>query len=561
MDQAVILAVVDEADALKVTERLLRNRYGRDYEVLCEPRPERTLERLQALHAAGRDVAILLADQWMPGLDGMEFFAQAKRWAPDAHRVLLVGIDDDSAFGPLFEAMRLGLIDHYAPKPLGEPDEAFHQVITDLLVEWTGKHQETFEMVQIVGETWSPRSHEFRDLLERNGIPYGFHDVQSDQGRSLLRKAQRQDGPFPVLFVYTGRVLANPTLQEAAAALGAPVGPPEGLYDVTIVGAGPAGLSAAVYAASEGLRTLVIEREAMGGQAGTSSRIRNYLGFVRGISGSELARRAWEQCMQFGVQAMLMHEATALRADGPQRVLTLSDGTEVRSHTVVIATGIRYRRLGIPSVEALIGAGVFYGSALSEAPAMRGGQAFVVGGGNSAGQAALHLAKYAASVTILLRDASLSATMSDYLIREIEHNDRIAVAPRTQVVSGWGQHRLERLVLADGASDRTREVDATGLFVLIGGSPHTEWLAGVLQRDEQGYILTGQDLLVEELRSTAVWPDRLPLLLESSMPGVFAAGDVRHHAVKRVASAVGEGSIAVQSVHTYCAQRNHTRTR
>jgi thioredoxin reductase (NADPH) len=408
-------------------------------------------------------------------------------------------------------------------------------------------------MVELVGEMWDTRSHAFRDLLERNGIPHTFYDAESKEGQALLHQVQRPQGPFPVMRIFNGIVLTNPSIQEAAEALGAPSGRPSGVYDMTIIGGGPAGLSAAVYGASEGLRTLVIEREAMGGQAGTSSRIRNYLGFPRGITGGELARRAWEQAALFGAEYYLVREAVSLHADGPHRLLTLADGSEIASRTVVLAMGVRYRRLGIPSLEELVGAGVFYGAAMSEAPAMAGEEVFVVGAGNSAGQAAVHLAKYASCVTMLVRGESLAASMSDYLIKEIATNDRIKLRLHTQVADGWGQNRLERLVLRDNRTSETEEVGAAGLFVLIGGHPHTDWLADLIQRDEQGYILTGRELISsEELASS--FAGRRPYLLETCIPGVFAVGDVRHRSVKRVASAVGEGSIAVQLVHEYLAQ-------
>jgi thioredoxin reductase (NADPH) len=403
--------------------------------------------------------------------------------------------------------------------------------------------------MKIIGEGWSARSHEFRDLLERYGVWFGFYEADSAQGKTLLQRAGKPDGPLPVVILYDGRVLANPSAAEVADALGANEGFEGGLYDLAIVGAGPAGLSAAVYGASEGLRTVVIEREAIGGQAGTSSLIRNFLGFTTGISGSELANRAYSQAWLFGAQFYLLREVTGLRAEGSTRVLTISDGTEIESRTVVLAPGATYQRLGIPSLETLVGSGVFYGGTVSEARAMKGKQVFVAGAGNSAGQAALHLANYAERVTIVARGASLGDSMSDYLVKEIGVTENITVRRHTQIVEGHGTRRLDGLVLRHTVSDTQETVPADGLFVLIGSQPHTDWMPDSIWRDPRGFILTGNDLI-----QAGALPEgwtRPPLVLETSLPGVFAVGDARHRSVKRVASAVGEGGIAVQLIHEY----------
>jgi thioredoxin reductase (NADPH) len=387
-------------------------------------------------------------------------------------------------------------------------------------------------------------------MLTRMGIPHGWYQATSAEGRRLLEEAGQDGTRLPVLVFHSGQVFVDPSDAELAEALGYRTSTGAGSYDLVIVGAGPAGLAAAVYAASEGLDTLVVEPQVVGGQAGTSAMIRNYLGFPRGIGGGDLANRALEQAWLFGANLVLAQRATGLRADGRSRLVRLSDGTEVAAEAVVVASGVSWRRLGVPRLEALVGAGVFYGAAGAEARAMEGQDVFVVGAGNSAGQAALHLAKYAASVTLVVRGSDLCARMSDYLVQEIEHAPNVTVRLDTQVVDGLGSWRLEGLVLRRRSDGATEEVSAAALFVMIGAEPHTDWLAGV-ERDDRGYILTGHDLLGRD-GLPAGWPHRRPpLLLETSIPGVFAAGDVRHRSVKRVASAVGEGAVAVQLVHQY----------
>jgi thioredoxin reductase (NADPH) len=407
-------------------------------------------------------------------------------------------------------------------------------------------------MVTVVGERWAARSYEFRDLMERNGIRGAFLDVDSPEGRALLERVGRPDGPFPVVVRFDGLVLTNPTNRETAEAMGGNQGFRENprSYDLAVVGAGPAGLSAAVYAASEGLRTVFLEREAIGGQAGTSSLIRNYLGFPFGVSGAELAARAVEQAWAFGAEIAVMHVVTGLRAEGRDRILTLMDGSEVTARAVVLATGASYQRLDVPGLDALVGAGVFYGGGVTEAQALEGRRVYVAGGGNSAGQAALHLAKYAERVTMVVRGAGLAASMSDYLVKEIEARPNIEVRLHTRVVGCSGERRLDGLTLHDSSSGETWSAPAAALFLLLGARPHTAWLPDEVLRDDHGFVLTGPD--VDAVAGPM--PGRPRLLLETSMPGVFAAGDVRHGSVKRVASAVGEGGIAIQLVHQYLAE-------
>jgi thioredoxin reductase (NADPH) len=436
-------------------------------------------------------------------------------------------------------------------RPLTTLDERFHRVITEQLDEWARSNLPGSEPVRVVGEAWAARSHELREMLGRNGIPFGFYPADGREGQHLLEEAGAGGAALPAVVLFDGRVLADPSNAEVAEALGVQTRPGGGRYDVTVIGAGPAGLAAAVYAASEGLSTVVLEPEAIGGQAGTSSLIRNYLGFPTGVSGADLAVRAYTQAWNFGAEYVYGNPATELRPEGSELVVTVADESEVRSRAVVIATGMAYRRLGIPALDALTGAGVFYGAAATEARAMKDSEVYVVGGANSAGQAAVHLARYAAQVTVLIRGRSLADSMSEYLIREIESAPNIAVRRRVAVTGGTGQSRLESLTLTDLESGAAETVDAVALFVLIGAEPRTQWLPHAVRRDQSGFVLTGTDLL-DGGRPDEAWPlRRLPMFLESSLPGVFAVGDVRHRSVKRVASAVGEGSIAIRLVHDH----------
>jgi thioredoxin reductase (NADPH) len=449
--------------------------------------------------------------------------------------------------------MTLGQIDTYLFEPWLPVGRFLYLPVSQVLADWVPARGPSFEGIRIVGPRLGTRSHELRDLLTRMGIPHGWYQADTDAGRQLLEEAGQDGAKLPVVVFHSGQVFVDPSDAELAAALGYRTSTGGGSYDLVIVGAGPAGLAAAVYAASEGLDTLVVEPQVAGGQAGTSAMIRNYLGFPRGIGGGDLANRALEQAWLFGANLVLSQRATGLRADGRRRLVRLSDGVEVGADAVVVASGVSWRRLGVPRLEALVGAGVFYGAAGAEARAMEGQDVFVVGAGNSAGQTALHLARYAASVTLVVRGPDLASRMADYLIRELEEAPNVAVRLRTQVADGLGGLRLEGLALR-GADGSVEEVPAAALFVMIGGEPRTDWLAGVA-RDDRGYILTGHDLLGPD-GAAAGWPlQRPPLLLETSIPGVFAAGDVRHRSVKRVASAVGAGAIAVQLVHAYLAER------
>src|SRR6266511_3219432 len=554
MARPVVLVVDDDGDVLAALEAALARRFGTDYQILAERSPAAGLRTLERLRRQDLVVAVVIADRWMPHMTGLDLLARVRQLHPSARRLLLIGVWDRSANQPMSQAMTLGRLDGWVLKPWDPAEEHLYLPVSEQLTEWiraTG--QPGFVAIQVVGEQWTPRSHQIRDLLDRNAIPYQFHPHDSEAGRRLLRESGQDGTRLPVLVLFDGRVLVDPSNAEGAAAIGVATRPEAGRYDLVVVGAGPAGLSAATYGASEGLRTLMLEPEALGGQAGSSSLIRNYLGFPYGVSGRTLGQRAAAQAILFGAE-LVYARAAGLRPAGQDRVVTLADGSQAVGRAVLVATGAAYRRLDAPGVEELVGAGVFYGAAVSEAPAMTGSQVFVVGAGNSAGQAALHLSKYAERVTLLVRGDSLSRGMSDYLVKELQANDAIAVLLGTQVVAAGGAGRLEHLSLQDARTATTETVPAAALFILIGAQPRTEWLAGTLQLDEHGFVLTGPDLL-QGGQPPSAWPlDRLPLLLETSLPGVFAAGDVRHRSIKRVASAVVEGSIAIHLVEDFLGE-------
>ena len=549
--QAAIVIVCREPGAREILYRELSKRYGADYQVVVCDRPAELEPWMRDLREAGLPVALVIGGVGAQDPDGIEVLAAIRAIDPTALRVAAVRWGDWESVRSIFNAVTLGTVDHWVTRPVQTPAEEFHRSITEFLREWNSGRGGGFEAVRVIGGRWSARSQELRDLFSRHRVPAGFYDAASGRGRQVLAELGLELPELPVVVLRFGAersTLVNPSNLEIADAFGVmtPISPEE-VFDVAVVGAGPAGLAAAVGASSEGLRTVVVEHEAIGGQAGTSSMIRNYPGFSQGISGSKLAQETWQQAWTFGTTFLYMRQAESLsKKDGHYR-LRLSDGGVLTSRTVVIATGATYRRLGIPRLEALQGRGVFYGAAASEAPAMRGRTVFVAGGGNSAGQTALHMAKWADRVTVLVRAESLADSMSDYLIRQIGATPNVDVAYRVQLADGTGTGHLESLVLQDTASGARRSVPADALFVLIGSQPRTEWLGQGIARDQWGFILTGPDLLGD---TGARWPlDRLPLPLETSLPGVFAAGDVRRGSVKRVASAVGEGAVAIPLVH------------
>jgi len=554
MAKPTLVVVTDDPGTLTAATQALERRFGADYQVVAADAPAAALT---ALGQAGEQVALLLAGQWLEGMTGIEFLCRAHELHPAAKRVLLIPFGDVAAGVAGLQAMALGQLDHWLNTPWGAPELQLYPEVSELLGQWaraTARAGSRSEWVRVVGPRWSARSHELRDLPGRNNIPHGFYDAREEDGRRLLAQAGLEATDQPVVLLSDGRVLVDPPTERLAQALGAQTRPGPGRYDLAVVGAGPAGLAAATYAASEGLRTLLLEREAIGGQAGTTSLIRNYLGFPRGISGGDLAARATEQAVVFGAELVYTQPATSLRSNGADRVLTLANSTQAVSRTVVVATGVSYRRLPVPGLEELLGAGVFYGAAVTEAKAVQGQRVLVVGGANSAGQAAVHLARHAEQVTLLVRGGSLADGMSAYLVEELQRAGNVAVRLRTEVTAVEGAGRLEAVTVRDGVTEATETLPAAALFILIGAEPHTDWLASAVERDERGFVLTGRDLL-RAGRPPQGWPlDRPPLLLETSLPGVFAAGDVRHGSVKRVASAVGEGAIAIQLVHQYLGE-------
>jgi thioredoxin reductase (NADPH) len=550
-DAPVLLIVEVDPQARGVVEGELRKRYGADYEVICVGSADDPLHVLAKLRDDQRRVSMVLAGRSMSQMTGAELLARVREFRSTAMRLLLVDWEYGPPPEPILQALALGHIDAYAERPMTAPDEVFHLAVTELLEKWARSNLPRPEFMRVVGDEWSARSHEIRDLLSRNVLPFGFYPADAGPGKALLEQAGAAAATLPVIIMFDGRVLENPSNTQIAEAIGVQTSPGAGLYDVAVIGAGPAGLAAAVYGASEGLSTVVLEPEAIGGQAGTSSHIRNYLGFPTGVSGDDLAVRAYTQAWNFGAEYVYGHPAIGLRAQGRERVVTIAGGDEVRSRAVIIATGVSYRRLGIPSLDALTGVGVFYGAATSEAKAMKDREVFVVGGANSAGQAAVHLARYAARVTMLVRGQSLTDSMSEYLIKEITGTPNIAVRHGAVVTGGDGTGWLESLTIQDQVSGVTETVPAAALFVLIGAEPHTQWLPDDIKRDRWGYVVTGTDLMAGG-HPPESWPlQRPPMFLESSLPGVFAVGDVRCGSVKRVASAVGDGSVAIRLIHDY----------
>ena len=556
--QAAIVIVGRDPGAREILHLELSKRYGADYQIVVCDRPGQLAPWMRDLRAAGLPVALVIGEVGPQDPDGIEVLAAVRAIDPTALRVAAVGWDDWQSVRSVFDAVTLGTVNHWVNRPVQAPAEEFHRSITEFLKEWNSQRGGGFEAVQVIGQQWSARSQELRDLFSRHRIPAGFYDATSARARQMLRELGLESPELPVVllrFAAERPVLVNPSNREIADAFGLMRPIPAGeVFDVVVAGGGPAGLAAAVYASSEGLSTVVVEDEAVGGQAGTSSMIRNYPGFAQGISGATLAQEMRRQAWAFGTTFLYMRQAQSLSREDDRYRLALSDGSVLAARTVIIATGVAYRRLGIPALEDLQGRGVYYGAAASEAPAMRGRNVFVAGGANSAGQAALHLAKWAKKVTILVRASSLADSMSDYLIRQIGAAPNIEVCYHVQVANGTGTDggHLQSLVLEDTASGARRTVPADALFVLIGAQPRTEWLGEAVARDRQGFIPTGPDLPAD---THASWPTgRPPLLLETSLPGVFAAGDVRRGSVKRVAAAVGEGAATIPLVHRYLAR-------
>ena len=547
----VLITVDDDREVLRAVERDLRRHYGENYRVLRAESGSSALEALKTLKLRNDPVALLLVDQRMPEMTGVEFLERAMELYPDAKRALLTAYADTDA---AIRAINTARIEYYLMKPWDPPEEQLYPVLDDLLEDWQASFHPPFEGIRIVGHRWSAKSHLIKEFLARNHVPYQWLDIEKDEeARRLVNVAAASDLDLPLVLFADGSHLTEPSNAVIAEKIGLRTRAEQPFYDVIVVGAGPAGLAAAVYGSSEGLRTALIEREAPGGQAGMSSRIENYLGFPSGVSGDDLARRAVTQAKRFGTE-ILAQEVMGLRCDGPSRIVTLADGGIMECRALLIATGVSYRKLDVPGADTFTGAGVYYGAAMTEALSCRDEEVYVVGGANSAGQASVYFAKYAKRVTMLVRGSSLVQSMSRYLIDQIGEIPNIVVETDVHVVEVMGESSLQTITIAHVKTDERRTVATRYLFIFIGAMPHTEWLAGSVERDEHGFILTGPDLIQNGSRPQSWTLARDPFLLESSVPGIFVAGDVRHGSVKRVASGVGEGSIAVQFIHRYLAE-------
>jgi thioredoxin reductase (NADPH) len=549
MPKPVIWTVDDDPDVLRAVERDLRRQYGDRYKVISADSGESALEAVKQLKLRNEEVALFLVDQRMPRMSGVEFLEQAVPIYPEAKRALLTAYADTDA---AIRAINNVQIDHYLMKPWDPPEERLYGVVDDLLDDWQASYHPTFEGVRVIGHRWSPHANEIRDFLGRNFVPHQWLNVETDETAKQLFKTTGADvSCLPVVVFADGSFLTNPPIADVARKLGLKTKAEFPFYDLIVVGAGPAGLGAAVYGAADGLHTLLIEREAPGGQAGRSSRIENYLGFPVGLSGSDLARRAVTQARRFGTEILAPQEVKRVRVEGPARILTLDDGSEVGCRALLIATGIAFRSLDVPGLEKLNGAGVYYYAPMSEAFSYRDGNIYIVGGANSAGQAAMYFSKFARQVTMLVRGACLSATMSQYLENQIAATKNISVKFNSSVVSVEGEGKCERITILDRKTNAGETVPADALLIYAGAIPRTDWLAGVVERDELGYIISGQHLMREGGRPAGWTADRDPFYLETSVPGIFVAGDVRHLSPKGVTSGVGEGAMAIKLVHEY----------
>ena len=555
MAKPVLLTVDDDYEVLRAIERDLRRNYASDYRVLRAESGVAAMEIVRELKVRNNAVALFLVDQRMPGLSGVEFLQQAVELYPDAKRVLLTAYaDTDAAIAAINEAG----VNHYLLKPWDPPEENLYPILDDLLEDWQASFPPQFEGIRVLGNRWSPASHNIKDFLARNHVPYQWLDIETAPTDAEVRALvdlldDEEKGNLPLVILPNGLRLRQPTLADVAENVGLKTRAAEAFYDLAIIGGGPAGLAAAVYGASEGLRTVMIEREAPGGQAGMSSRIENYLGFPSGLSGRDLARRAVVQARRFGVE-ILSAEATALRLDGPYRFLKLADGAELSCHALLVATGVQWRKLDAPGVERLTGAGIYYGAAMTEAMSTRDEDVFVIGGANSAGQAAMYFSKYARRVVMLVRGSSLSASMSQYLINELKETANVQIEFNSSVVEAHGENHLEAISVHCTSTNENNQVPANSLFIMIGAAPNTNWLADVVERDDRGFILSGPALMRDGKRPKGWQVDRDPGLLETNVPGIFVVGDVRHGSVKRVASGVGEGSVAISFVHQYLSK-------
>ncbi|UCF64408.1 MAG: FAD-dependent oxidoreductase [bacterium] len=549
MSKPIILSTDDEIEVGNAIERDLKKKFGKNFRIIKTTSGKEALDTIRQLKQRNDQIALFLTDQRMPEMEGTEFLEEAMKLYPEARKVLLTAYADTDA---AIAAINKLALDYYLMKPWDPPEEKLYPIISDLLEDWQSINRPPFEGIRVIGNQWAPASYQVKTFLVRNNIPYLWLDVeQTEEARELIKIPGKPDMELPCLIFPDGTVLQKPENRDIAERVGLRTSADKPFYDLIIVGAGPAGLAAAVYGASEGLHTLVIEQQAPGGQAGMSSRIENYLGFPGGLSGRELARRAVTQARRFGVEILTAQKVVKLIADGPSRIVKLADGKELGCRALLIATGVSYRQVQAKGIEKLTGAGVYYGSAMSEGESVRGRNVFIVGGANSAGQAAMYLSQFAKKVIILIRGESLSSSMSRYLIDQIGATANIQVWKNREVKETIGSDRLEKLVLWCKDRQKDETVEASALFIFIGAQPHTEWLGDIVARDEHGFILSGPDIPMKSRTYAGPSKDHLPFLLETSLPGVFVAGDVRHGSVKRVASAVGEGSMAVMYIHRY----------
>jgi thioredoxin reductase (NADPH) len=550
MANPALITVDDDPQVLRAVDRDLRQRYGESYRIIRAESGEAALNTIEQLQQREESVALLLVDQRMPKMSGVEFLEKARKTFPDAKRALLTAYADTEA---AINAINSAGIDYYFMKPWDPPSEKLYPVLDDLLADWQEGYKASFEGIKVVGHRWSPEAHRIKDFLSRNLIPFEWHDIEVEHTSCVILEKSEAEHPGQTLVVFPdGSHLLEPTNSQLAEKAGLRTTAEKPFYDLVVVGSGPGGLAAAVYGASEGLKTIVVEREAPGGQAGTSSRIENYLGFPSGLSGADLSRRAIIQAQRFGAEILSATEASKLVVEDPYRIVRLTNGAELRCHSVLIATGVWYSRLEAPGIEKLTGRGVFYGAAMSEAKGCEGKSVVIVGAGNSAGQAAIFFAQNACDVHLVVRGSSLGAKMSQYLVDRIERDKKMHVHLNSEIAEAQGEEYLKSVTFVDRKSGERKSVDTPGLFIFIGATPQTDWLDDVVKRDSKGFILSGLNRIEGESRRPKVWkPDRDPYLLETSVPGVFVAGDVRCQSVKRVAAAVGEGSIAVQFVHEY----------
>lgn len=552
MKKPYILAIDDDSAVLRAVERDLKSKFSQDYRIIAVDAPQKAIDVVRQLTSRGDRVALFLVDQRMPQMSGTEFLQEAIALQPSAKRVLLTAYADSTA---AIEAINKVKLNHYLMKPWEPPEHNLYPVLADQLEDWQASSREDFDGAIVLGTRWAPETHNLKDFLAKSQVPYRWVEPEGVADARVLAALAGKSPALPALIFPDGSMLEQPDLTQVAQKLGLATVPSRKFYDVIVIGAGPAGLACALYCSTEGLKTVLVEREAAGGQAGLSSRIENYLGFPSGLSGADLARRGVAQVRRFGVEVLAPADAVGLSVEGEYRVVRLSNGQELSAHSVVIAAGVQWRRLDVPGMDQLTGAGIYYGAATTEAASCKDEDVYIVGGANSAGQAAVHFSEVARSVTMIVRGDALSKSMSHYLVQRIETIPNISVMPNSEIESVCGDGRLQEISVRHFPDKRVEKLPASALFIFIGAEPHTEWLDGVVRRDNKGFLLTGANALSDGKRPAGWKMDRDPYLLETSVPGVFAVGDVRDGAVRRVANSVGEGSIVLYFIRQYMRNR------